>query len=387
MSSLYPNEEESVGALPSDAPAEKRALVGLAMVPGVGPGLLRGLLARFGSAAEALYATKRRLTEVPGVGPKTAQVIRAFEGEDEVEEQFRRAARFNATLVAAWDERFPRPLRRIYDPPALLWMRGDLTPQDERAVAIVGTRRCTDYGRRLAERFAGALARRGCTIVSGLAYGIDRAAHDGALDAGGRTLAIFGTGIDRVYPSRHKALARRIAEGGGALLSEFPLGTGPDRGNFPARNRVVSGLAAGTLVVESHEKGGALITARMAVEQNREVFAVPGALTNKASAGTNHLIQRGHAKLVTTPDDLLDELNLPSMPEQTGDASAAPEAPAVDLDGPEKAIYDQLDSEPIHLDALCRAAGVDASTGLRHLLSLEFKGLVRQMAGRQFYRV
>ena len=387
---LYPNEDHVARAAPPDAPAEKQALIGLSLVPGIGPGLLRALLARFGSAVEARHAPTRRLTEVPGVGPKTAQAIQDFDGADEVDEQLRRADRVQATLVAAWDERFPRRLRRIYDPPALLWVRGTLEPQDARAVAIVGTRRCSDYGRRLARRFAEALARQGCTIVSGLAYGIDRAAHEGALEAGGRTLAVFGTGIDRVYPAKHKRLARRIAEGGGALLSEFPLGAGPDRGHFPARNRVVSGLSAGVLVVESHEKGGALITARMAVEQNREVFAVPGALTNKASTGTNRLIQRGHAKLVMTPEDLLDELNLPAPPEE--ETAEKPEieksgTAVPSLEGPEKILFEHLDAEPVHIDALCKTAGVDPSTALQHLLSLEFKGLVRQMAGKQFYRV
>ena len=409
---LYPNEEHPGEAgVPPDDRAEKRALIGLSLVPGVGPGLLRALLARFGSAVEARNAPEHRLTKTPGVGPKTAEAIRAFDGADEVDEQLRRAERAEARLLPAWDERFPRRLRRIYDPPALLWMRGGLEPADRRAVAVVGTRRCSEYGRRLAHRFAGALAEHGCTVVSGLAYGIDRAAHEGALDAGGRTLAVFGTGIDRVYPSKHKQLARRIATGGrGALLSEFPLGAGPDRGHFPARNRVLSGLAAGTLVVESHEQGGALITARQATEQNREVFAVPGALTNDASAGTNRLIQRGHAKLVMEPEDLLSELNLPALstPQSTPSASHASDgSPALpddaervpaadaastdtatpDLEGPEQTLYEQLGPDPVHIDDLCEAAGMDASTALVHLLSLEFKGLARQMAGKQFYKV
>lgn len=391
---LYPNEETpGEVSRPPDDRAEKRALVGLSLVPGVGPGLLRALLARFGSAVEAKNAPKRRLTETPGVGPKTAQAIRSFDGADEVDEQLRRAERAGARLVPAWDGRFPRRLRRIYDPPALLWTRGELAPRDERAVAIVGTRRCSDYGRRLAQRFGEALARRGCTVVSGLAYGIDRAAHKGALQAGGgRTIAVFGTGIDRVYPSKHKALARRIATGGrGALLSEFPLGAGPDRGHFPARNRVISGLCAGTLIVESHETGGALITARQAVAQNREVFAVPGALTSSASEGTNRLIQRGHAKLVMTPEDLLSELNLPVLPDDEevateAETSDAP-GPAADLDGAEKKLYDALEADPQHIDVLCEAAGLDASNALVHLLALEFKGLARQMAGKQFYKV
>ena len=364
-----------------DEAAEGRALIGLSLVPGVGPGRIRAVLARFRSAARALKASPRALAEVPGIGPQTAQAIATFDGRRAVEEQLRRAERVGAWLLPLWDRRFPRLLQQIYDPPAFLWVRGELSPEDERAVAIVGTRRATEYGRGVAHDLAQALAERGLAVVSGLAYGIDGAAHRGALAApSGRTLAVLGSGVDRIYPARHVKLAEAV-EGRGAVLSEYPMGAEPDAPNFPRRNRVVSGLALGTLVVEAFEKGGALITARLALEQNREVFAIPSPVQSRAGAGANRLIQRGHAKLVLGADDVLDELGL-----ATSEAASSAPAPPPDLGPIERKLYDALGSEPIHIDALCAATGLDASTALVYLLSLEFKGLVRQMAGKQFFK-
>ncbi len=372
--------------LPADDVAERRALVALSMVEGVGPARVRSLLARFGTAQAALEASQRALVEVDGVGRQTARALRAFDSHDAVEEQLRRAERVGATLVAGWDERFPPRLKQIYDPPVFLWMRGALAPEDARAVAVVGTRRCTDYGRRQARRFAAELVEHGFTIASGLAYGIDAEAHRGALEAGGRTIAILGSGVDRLYPARHAELARRAMKQG-AVLSEYALGAAPDAPNFPRRNRIISGMAVGTLVVEAHETGGALITARLAVEQNREVFAVPSAARSAAGVGANQLIQRGHAKLVLTVEDLLEELNVPSAapaPEAAAEVPGAGEAP--DLNQVGQKLYDALGSEPVHIDALCQATDLDPSSALVYLLSLEFKGLIRQMAGKQFYR-
>ncbi|MCG8608693.1 DNA-processing protein DprA [bacterium] len=262
-------------------------------------------------------------------------------------------------------------------------MRGTLTDADARAVAIVGTRRSSEYGRRMAHEFALELAQRGFTVVSGLAYGIDAAAHQGALEAGGRTLAVLGSGADRIYPAKHKKLAQTIA-GQGAVLSEYPLGAAPDAPNFPRRNRIISGLSLGTLVVEAFEKGGALITARIAVEQNREVFALPSPVHSRPGAGTNRLIQRGHAKLVLTVDDIVEELGLPEpAPSLFSEATEPPP----DLHPIERQLFDVLEAEPQHIDTLCQKTGHDVSTALVYLLGLEFKGLVRQMAGKQFFRV
>lgn len=257
-------------------------------------------------------------------------------------------------------------------------------------ISVVGTRRCTDYGRAQAHHFAAELARKGFTVVSGLAYGIDAAAHKGALDAGGRTIAVLGSGVGRVYPPKHTSLADRIADSG-ALLSEYALDAEPDAPNFPERNRILSGLSLGTLVVESYAEGGALITARLALEQNREVFAVPGAITKDSSRGTNQLIQRGHAKLVMTLDDLLEELpevTVESPDDVDAEAVSTTHAsdPSPDLSGNEAVLYEALSDTPMHVDALCEETNLDPSTALVHLLELEFKGLVRQLAGKQFRR-
>lgn len=370
---------------PRSTPDEARALVALSLVSGVGPGRMRALLARFGSAQAVLEASERALATVDGIGPQTARAIATFEAGASVDEQFERADRIGARPVTLWDDHYPKLLRQIYDPPAVLWVRGDLLAADERAVAIVGTRRATDYGRRAAHQFAFELARRGFTIVSGLAYGIDITAHRGALEAGGRTLAVLGSGVDRIYPSRHTETARQIADGHGAVLSEFPLGTPPDAPHFPRRNRVIAGLALGTLVAEARKTGGALLTAWMATEQNRAVFAVPTPVFGDAGEGSNQLIRKGYASLVTTVDELIEEV----APQLEAPASTEPEppaAPAPELNGVERTLYNALTTTPVPLDTLCEKVRLDTSTALVYLLSLEFKGLVRQMAGKQFFR-
>ena len=379
-----------------DTPDERRALIALSLVSGIGPGRLRALLAAFESPTAVMNAPSSALTRVDGIGRQTAQAIRAFDDYATVDDQLDRAAQLDAQLVTPWSSTFPDRLRQIYDPPALLWMRGALHPADERAIAIVGTRRCTDYGRAQAHHFAAELVRRGFTIISGLAYGIDAAAHRGALDAGGRTLAVLGSGVGRIYPTKHTKLARRIAQQG-AVLSEYALDAPPDASNFPERNRIVSGMTLGTIVIESHEKGGALITARMAVEHNREVFAIPGNLGKDSSVGTNHLIQRGHAKLVMTVDDVLEELPVRARPpDLDSDADAAEEGasaarsprpdPAETLDGNARVLYEALSDTPIHIDELCNQTDLAPSVALTTLLELEFSGLVRQLAGKQFRR-
>ncbi len=372
----------------SNPAAEQRALVALSLVPGVGTGRIRALLARFGSATAAINASLSALQTVSGIGPETARSIVEFDDYAAVDRQMERAAQMDATLLTPWEETYPRRLRQIYDPPALLWMRGQFTPADWHAIAIVGTRRCTEYGTQQAYRFARALAEQGFTIVSGLAYGIDGSAHRGALDGGGRTVAVLGSGVNRIYPSKHTGLAKDIIEQG-ALLSEYPLDAAPEAAHFPARNRIISGLSVGTLVVESHETGGSLITARLAVEQNREVFAIPGRLGTKAGVGTNRLIQRGHAKLVMDVEDILEELRpeaLPSSP-AADEAASAHSAPVPSLNGVERTLYEAIESEPVHIDVICAETGLGPSTALVYLLKLEFKGLIRQMAGKQFYRV
>ncbi|PSQ85510.1 MAG: DNA-protecting protein DprA [Bacteroidetes bacterium QS_3_64_15] len=372
-----------------DRVGEQRALIGLSLVDGVGPQRLRALLATFDTPREIFRASRSALTKVDGVGDQTAEEILTFDDRAAVEQEVERADELGAALVSPWDERFPDRLREIYDPPAYLWMRGTLPEVDRSMVTIVGTRRCTDYGRAQAHRFAAELVRRGFTVVSGLAYGIDAAAHKGALDAGGRTIAVLGSGVGHIYPQSHTALAERIIDNG-AVLSEYALDAEPDAPNFPERNRILSGLSLGTLVVESYSKGGALITARLAVEQNREVFAVPGGITKDSSRGTNRLIQRGHAKLVMEVEDLLEEL-----PEVTVEDPEEVDAETVttgtgpdpeELSGDAEVLYEALSNTPVHVDELCEDTGLDPSSALPTLLELEFKGLVRQLAGKQFRR-
>lgn len=359
---------------------EKRALIALSLVPGVGSGRARRLVMKFQSAELALAAPEKALAHTDGIGAQTAAAIVRFDGEAEVEEQVRRAIQSGARMVTSWSGSFPVILQEIYDPPAFFWVKGTLQA-DEQAISIVGTRRPTDYGRQIAHAMAWELSSIGFTIVSGLAYGIDAAAHKGALDAGGRTIAVLGSGIDRIYPRRNARLARDITDRG-AVVSEFPMGTKPDAGNFPRRNRLVSGLSRGTLVVEAFKDGGALITARLALEQNREVFAIPGSITSKASEGTNRLIQQGQAKLVQSVDDVLDELDFERT---SGIAPAVPALSLADLTPEERALCQALGTETVHIDRLCVASGLDPSAALVHLLSLEFKGIVGQLAGKQFF--
>jgi DNA processing protein len=359
--------------------------VALSLVPGLGTQRIRTLLAYLRSPVGVWKATRSQLANVPMIGPKTIDKILTFEGHDIVARQLRAAEEIGARVVTPWDDVFPEALRQIYDPPAFFWMQGEVEPVDTRAVAIVGTRRCTDYGKQQAYRLARDLAKHDVTVVSGLAYGVDGAAHRGALDAGGRTIAVLGSGLKNVYPAKHKPIANAIVQGQGAVLSEYSLGAEADAGHFPERNRIVSGIALGTVVVQSHAEGGSLITAQMALDQNREVFAVPGRVNVSASAGANALIQNGAAKLVTCVQDILDELRLPEGDHLTREAAV--EHVTDSLEGDAQALYEVLTDTPIHLDVLCAQTGLPPSDALVALLQLEFDGHIRQLAGKQFRRI
>ena len=384
MADLFSRDPAEPLAPPDDT--ERRALVALSLVPGVGPGRVRALLAAFGSAQATMAAPASQLVRVNGVGRQTAEAIRAWDDAPAVDAQFQRAEAVGARLVAVADPDYPALLREIYDPPSHLWVLGRLTEADALAVAVVGTRRASDYGRRVAGAFARDLAAAGVTVVSGLAYGVDIAAHRAALDAGGRTVAVLGSGVDRIYPHRHSADVRRILdEDAGAVVSEFPLGAAPDAVNFPRRNRIVSGMSRGVVVAEAHESGGALLTAGIAVEQNREVFAVPASVFAEAQ-GTHRQIQRGTAALATSAADVLDVL-APQWERGAAARPATPVDPEPPLNRVEQRLVDALAPEPRPLDAICAAADLDTSTALVYLLQLEFRGLVRQLQGKQFARV
>jgi DNA processing protein len=280
-------------------------------------------------------------------------------------------------VVTLQDEDYPRLLRQINLPPPVLYVKGSYLPEDDWAIAVVGTRRAKTYGLEVTRYLVGGLARNGITIVSGMARGIDSQAHRTALEAGGRTIAVFGSGIDIIYPSENAGLARDIAAAG-ALITEYPLGTKPDRKNFPPRNRIISGLALGTLVSQAPEGSGALITAYFALEQGREVFAVPGSLLDRGCSGTNRLIQQGEAKLVMRVEDILEELNLTMFSQQAEVRAVVPENQT------EALLLQHLSEEPLHVDELGRASGLPIAQVSGTLALMELKGLVRQAAGMKY---
>lgn len=278
------------------------------------------------------------------------------------------------------DEEYPARLKEIYDLPPLIYVKGSLLPDDERSVAVVGTRNPTHYGQRVTERLVGDIANSGVTIVSGLARGIDGVAHRTALETGQRTVAVLGSGLDIIYPREHANLSERIAENG-ALVSEHALGTRPDARNFPRRNRIMSGMTLGTLVIEAGRKSGALITARQALEENREVFAVPGNIFSDNSNGTNMLIRRGEAKLVTTCEDVLEELNLTAVTRQIEMAALFPD------DENEAELLRYITFDPVHVDEVCRSSGKSAPDVSGTLAMMELKGLVKQVGGMNYVRM
>jgi len=305
----------------------------------------------------------------------------AAEAERWADEQLSRAQRASARIVTIWDPEYPRVLQRIYDPPPLLFVQGAFETADERSIAVIGTRNPTPYGNRMASLLAGGLAERGFTVVSGLARGIDTVAHSAALRAGGRTIAVIGSGLDVPYPPENRELSERIA-GQGAVVSEYPMRTQPDAVNFPRRNRIVSGLALGTVVVETGVDGGAMITAAMALDQDREVFAVPGPVSDKRPSGTHLLIREGKAMLLESVEEILKELGPAGSP---GSGHPAPAAP-VTMTLFEQRLLDAIGERPEHIDLIAARAGFPVSDALVHLLSLEFKSAVRQHPGKYFSR-
>jgi DNA processing protein len=362
-----------------------RDLVCLTMVPGVGPLTSRALLERFGNASKVLGASTAALRDVPGVGPKLAAKIAAARKEQDAGAEIEKCRHLGVGLVARGEPGYPPPLGDIPDPPPLLYVLGEYGPADPLAIAIVGSRRCTPYGLRVAERLAASLARVGITVVSGLARGIDAAAHRGALKAGGRTIAVVANGLATVYPPEHAELTEEIA-GRGAVMSEMPLGQEPLAGLFPQRNRLVSGLCLGVVVVEASPRSGSLSTARHAVEQGREVFAVPGPVDSLASRGCHSLLRDG-ARLVESVDDILEELG-PLVREVRPDPEATPiRHPAeLALSDHERSLLGQLDDLPTPIDALIARTGLTAAQVMATLSVLEMRRLVRRVPGNQFLR-
>ncbi|MGE5195206.1 MAG: DNA-processing protein DprA [Deltaproteobacteria bacterium] len=361
------------------------AALRLALVDGVGPRIRQTLLERFATPQAVFEAPHAALLELDGVGPKITAAILAARHNGFAEDELARCQELGVDLVLQHDSGYPAALGRICDPPGVLYCKGKLEPRDELAVAIVGSRRCTVYGRQQAERLAGALARAGLTIVSGLARGIDAAAHRGALEAGGRTIAVLGTGLANIYPPEHAELAAVIVQHG-AMLAEVPLGTAPLPGLFPQRNRIVAGLSMGVVVVEASRNSGAMHTVRHALEQGREVFAVPGRIDSLASEGCHDIIRDG-ATLVRHADDILQGLGPLVAPVRSGGDQSVHTARELLLDEQERRILNLVPVDPVHVDEILREAGIEPSRALATLTVLEMRRLVRRLPGSQYCRV
>ncbi len=359
-------------------------LIALNAVPGLRPSVARQLVEALGSVEAIGNATVLQLRQAGGMREQLArQVLEACRNERWVQQELVLAKEHGADLITWDDEAYPASLRTIHDPPPVLYVRGTLPSAQEPAVAIVGTRLASAYGLQSAERLAYDLALRGITVVSGMARGIDGAAHQGALKAGGRTLAVLGSGLARIYPPEHLELAQTIA-GQGALVSEYPMTREPDTYTFPRRNRIISGLSLGVVVVEAAQRSGALITADFALEQGREVFAVPGPMASVTSQGTHHLLKQG-ARLVTSVDDILEELHLrPETPTVTRRAAIGHDEGLSDLE--QQVAGCVSTDEPIHVDTIVVRSGLASAEVSAALLQLELKRVVRQLPGKQFVR-
>ena len=384
-------ESRHLSAIPPAIPTtdEVASELLLVLVPGVGPRIRKTLIEHFGSAASVLAAAASDLRAVPGIGAKISQAIVAARREIDVSAELELCRQNDVTLIAASQPQYPQQLKTIYDPPGVLFVRGQVLPADGLAVAIVGTRHATPYGLAQAERLAGGLARAGYTIVSGLARGIDAAAHRGALKAGGRTLAVLGSGVLNVYPPEHAQLADQIALQG-AVISENPPRSPPLAGAFPQRNRIVTGLSLGVIVVEAADRSGALISARHAMEQGREVFAVPGRVDSRMSKGCHRLIRDG-AKLVETIDDVLEELGplatpTPIASPATGDSREVRHPVELQLNEPEQKVLASIGDETITIDEVVVACGMPVQNVLSILSVLEMRRLIRRVGGSQVRR-
>lgn len=366
----------------SSTPEDTEYWVALDRVSGLGPKKFDALERAFPTMEQAWSASPAELTEAGLDQTSTQKVI---ERRDSInpDNELSRLDDSGVRAITRQSSLYPTRLAQIYDPPAVIYVRGALTEADGRSVAVIGTRKASAHGREACKVLAGELARNGITVISGLARGIDGIAHAAALDAGGRTIAVLGSGLDRIYPSEHLNLVRRISESG-ALISEFPLDARPDAHNFPRRNRILSALSLGTLVIEAGFKSGAMLTVEHAVQQNKEVCAVPGSILSESNKGTNWLIQQG-AKLVTGVDDVLDELNIVvkggqlPMPMQTKEIVLENDL--------EVTVLGIIDAEPRHIDDVTRTTGFESSTVASILSMLEIKGLVRQAGPMQYARV
>jgi DNA processing protein len=354
--------------------------IALSLVPEVGTVTFRKLLSLYGEPEHVFKASQKELSSIDGIGERKARNIKDFSGLKEAERCLALLNQSGTRVVTCRDPDYPDLLRQVESGPVILYVRGSMREEDRFAIAIVGSRKPTHYGRVVAEKLSSELTGAGFTVVSGMARGIDTIAHVSSVTSGGRTIAVLGSGIDTVYPPENRGLMEKIAESG-YVVSEFPLGTKPNRENFPIRNRLISGLSLGVLVVEATRESGSLITAQHALEQNREVFAVPGSIISPNSSGTNDLIKRG-AKLIERTEDIIEELG----PMLKGFVRAR-EKSRIEVTDEERRLCDILTGEPLHIDVISRELTLSPSRVLATLLNLELKGIVRQTEGKRFYLI
>lgn len=365
----------------------REALIALNMLPGIGPVRVRRLINHFGSAREVLDSSCQSLSAVQGIGLETARIINDWQNHVDLSAELREVEQRGLSILTQDQDGYPEPLRHSYDPPLVLYVWGEINEVDRHALAVVGSRKTTHYGVQTARQFAFQLAGAGLTVVSGLARGIDTHAHEGAIAAGGRTIAVIGSGLGQIYPPENMALAEKIASGHGAVVSEFPLHTGPSKKTFPMRNRIVAAWSQAVVVIECPEWSGARITANLAGDLGKPVYAVPGQIDRPTSAGCNAMIREG-ATLVTKGQDILDDLSVLSV------AEPAPAAAHEDLDSaalsrldePERAIHDALDGELLGIDEILSVTHLPLSEVNAKLLKLELQGVVVQRPGGRFTR-
>lgn len=362
----------------------KEALIALNMIDHVGPVRVKQMLEHFPDPPAILSAKQSQLVRVPGIGEETAEAIAQWESTVDLSAELKRISDFGCYVLIQSDEAYPEWLRQIYDPPLVLYVKGRLEPKDKNSVAIVGSRMTTHYGLEVARKLGYQLAYLGVTVVSGGARGIDTAAHQGAISAKGRTIAVLGTGINLVVPPENAALFERVAQCG-AVITQFPFNRNGDKQSFPIRNRIVAGMSLGTVVVEANLTSGALITANMAVEYGRQLFAVPGRIDSPRSKGCHDLIKKG-AKLCEGAEDILTEFEYLFPRSNRPPATDQLALPALEFSESEKVVYDGLGQEETHIDELIRRSGLPSSAVSVALLSLEMKRAVRQLPGKMFVR-
>lgn len=359
--------------------SSQEALLSLSLSSGLGPVSIRNLVSRFSSPEKVLHATKGKLLSTPGIGHKAAEAVLSLNGRVQALEEIEWCEKHQVNIISYLDPGYPNLLRYIHHAPLFLFQKGELDLNAQPAIAIVGTRNATEYGKELAAEFASFFALRGINIVSGLAYGIDIAAHKAAIESDGISTCVLAHGLDTIYPSVHKRKAKAMLQKG-AWLTEYLTNTKPDAPHFPARNRIVAGMCQAVVVIEAGASGGALITARQAFDSNRQVFAIPGRVNDQYSQGCHQLISENTARLITSPEEVLEELEIQWFPEE----SLAHKTPVVPLSTEESDIINALASNTMILDQLIHKTGVSASQLQSRLLAMEFKGLITQLPGKRF---